>query len=354
MAIKYKWLAEQLRKQVYESMEKGITQLPTEQELGYRYRVSRQTVRQSLALLQQEGLIVRKQGSGSHITGLSSENNVIGILIADDQDAHYAALLEDLRQTLSQRGFSTNVYLTRNRTQTERAILSALKELPPRGLLVEGVRSALPNPNLDLYRQLGAMGIPTVFLSGYYAALSQTPCIKDDNAAGSALLTQYLLEQGYREIGGVFKFDDLQGAERYQGFMEAMHSHGITVADEQICWYSTEDLEALPTSTDYISSAAQTRLLSCTAIVCHDDEIAYRLSKIMPAQTMASCENTYANAGTLLPFATLKRRPHELGTAAAQAIIDRLKGLAVSTREMPLELSAPRIAPIPLSPSGTP
>lgn len=348
MALKYRWLAEQLRKQVYESMEKGITRLPTEQELCYRYRVSRQTVRQSLSLLQQEGLIVRRQGSGSHITGLASENNVIGVLIADDQDAHYAALLEDLRQTLSQKGFSINVYLTRNRTHTERAILSALKELPPRGLLVEGVRSALPNPNLDLYRQLRAMGIPMVFLSSYYAALSQTPCVKDDNIAGSALLTQYLLEQGYREIGGVFKFDDTRGTERYQGFMEAMHSHGIIISDEQICWYCTEDLEQLPTSTDYISSAAQLRLRNCAAIVCHDDEIAYRLSKIMPAQTMVSCENTYTNAGTLLPFATLRRYPHELGAAAAQAIIDRLKGLAVSIRELPMELSAPRTAQGPM------
>lgn len=103
MAIKYKWLAQQLRKRVYENMEKGITMLPSEQELCYQYRVSRQTVRQSLSLLQQEGLIVRKQGSGSHITGLASENNVIGILITDDQDAHYADLLGDLRQSLTQK-----------------------------------------------------------------------------------------------------------------------------------------------------------------------------------------------------------------------------------------------------------
>ncbi|MCM1118770.1 MAG: GntR family transcriptional regulator [bacterium] len=354
MAIKYKWLAEQLRKQVYDNMEKGVTLLPTEQELCYQYRVSRQTVRQALSLLQQEGLIVRRQGSGSHITGLSSENNVIGILIADDQDSHYAALLNNLRQALAQKGLSTDVYLTHNRTHMEREILSTLRERPPRGLLVEGVKSALPNPNLNLYRQLRAMGIPIVFLLSYYTALPQIPCIKDDNAAGSALLTQYLLEQGHKTIGGVFRFDNVQGTERYQGYMKAMQGRGITVPDEQVCWYCAQELEQLPTSADYISSLLQTRLQNCSAIICHDDEIAYRLSKIMPVQTIASCENTYANASTLLPFATLRRRPHELGTAAAQAITDRLKGLAVSTRELPLELSAPRTALIPLSPSGIP
>lgn len=341
MAIKYKWLAEQLRKKVSENMEKGITRLPSEQELCYRYRVSRQTVRQSLSLLQQEGLIVKKQGSGSYITGLTSENNVIGVLVADDQDAHYAALLGDIRQTLSEMGFSTNVYLTRNRTHTERAILSALKDSPPRGLIVEGVKSALPNPNLDLYRQLNSLGIPMVFLSAYYAAFYQQPYIKEDNVAGSALLTRHLLEQGHREIGGIFKSDDMQGVERYRGFMEAMQECGITVPDERICWYCTEDSESFsaPVSSDFLSHMAQVRLQGCTAVVCHNDEIAYLLSRISQIPAIASCDNTYANAGNLLPFTTLKRRPHELGNAAAQAITDRLKGLAVPSRELSWELA---------------
>lgn len=341
MAIKYKWLAEQLRKRVYENMEKGVTRLPTEQELCYRYRVSRQTVRQSLSLLEQEGLIVRRQGSGSYITGLTSGNNVISVLIANDQDAHYAALLSDLRQALSLRGFSSGVYLTNNRTHTERAILSALKDSPPRGLIVEGVKSALPNPNLDLYRQLKSMRIPMVFLSGCYAAFSQEPCVKEDNAAGSALLTRHLLEQGHREIGGIFKVDDMQGIERYQGFMEAMQEYGITVPDERICWYCAEEPESFAesASSDFLSYMAQTRLRGCTAVICHNDEVAYRIFGTLRTPAIASCENTYANAGNLLPFTTLKRRPHELADAAAQAITDRLKGLAVPSRELAWELA---------------
>lgn len=338
MAIKYKWLAEQLRKKVYENMEKGVTKLPSEQELCYQYRVSRQTVRQSLSLLEQEGLIMRRQGSGSHITGLASGNNVIGVLIANDQDAHYAALLGDLRQALTQRGFSTDVYLTGNRTHTERAILSGLKDAPPRGLIVEGVKSALPNPNLDLYRQLKSMGVPMVFLSGCHAAFSQEPCVKEDNIAGSALLTRHLLEQGHSEIGGIFKVDDLQGIERYQGFVETMQEYGITVHDERICWYCTEDWEAFPASYDFLSHDAPARLQGCTAVICHNDEIAYRIFGTLPTLAIASCENTYANAGKLLPFTTLKRRPHELGNAAAQAITDRLKGLTVSSRALAWEL----------------
>lgn len=48
MAIKYKWLVEQLREIISDSIQKGINKLPTEQELAARYRVSRQTVRSGL------------------------------------------------------------------------------------------------------------------------------------------------------------------------------------------------------------------------------------------------------------------------------------------------------------------
>ena len=40
MAIKYKWLVEQLREIISDSIQKGINKLPTEQELAGRYRVS--------------------------------------------------------------------------------------------------------------------------------------------------------------------------------------------------------------------------------------------------------------------------------------------------------------------------
>ena len=85
MAIKYKWLAGHLKEMIRLNIEKGIEKLPTEQELCERFRVSRQTVRLSLSLLEDEGLIVKKRGSGSFITGLLSEpeNNVIGILVSD-------------------------------------------------------------------------------------------------------------------------------------------------------------------------------------------------------------------------------------------------------------------------------
>ena len=67
--MKYKWLAGQLRRELLENGGKKGYKLPTELELARRYQLSRQTVRRALQLLEEEGLILRRQGSGAYATG---------------------------------------------------------------------------------------------------------------------------------------------------------------------------------------------------------------------------------------------------------------------------------------------
>ena len=62
MAIKYKWLAGRLREQLPDYTANGIHRLPTEAAISQRYKVSRQTVRQALSVLEQEGLIEKTAG----------------------------------------------------------------------------------------------------------------------------------------------------------------------------------------------------------------------------------------------------------------------------------------------------
>lgn len=50
MAIKYKWLAARLREQLPDYATQSRHRLPTEAELAAHYQVSRQTVRQALAV----------------------------------------------------------------------------------------------------------------------------------------------------------------------------------------------------------------------------------------------------------------------------------------------------------------
>ncbi len=351
MAIKYKWLAQHLETLIQKNIGRGIHKLPTEQELARNYHVSRQTVRMALSLLEQKGLISRRQGSGSYITGLTADphENIIGILISSDQDYLYPGVLSDIRNTLSENGFSTQIFITDNCVQKERDILEQLLKDPLRGIIVEGCKSALPNPNLDLYRKLMKRKCQIVFLYNYYPALEGCLYVKDDNVQGSSLLVQHLVSQGHRAIGGIFKTDDMQGPERYQGFVETLRSLGLPFPDQQVCWYDSRRLDKLlhEKDTRFLKEMIRESLSPCSAVVCFNDVIAYYLIeelllagyRLPGDMAVAAFDNTYLSNSNILTVTTLSHKPHEMGRKAAQAILKKLNGLPVSPEEAHWELN---------------
>ena len=379
MAIKYKWLVEQLREIISDSIQNGINKLPTEQELAVRYRVSRQTVRAALAVLEDEREIRRIKGSGAYITGLSSleDRNIVGILIPDEQQYEYPALINDIRIALAADGFSCKVYPTHNHVDQERQILQFLLKSPLRALIVEPVKSALPSPNTELYQRLIQRGTFILFLGCAYPQLSQIPVIYEDNLYGAGLLVQSLVEKGHSSIAGIFQMDDQRGHERYQGFLDAMQNQGLTVPDRNICWYTTQELDDFRQSRDisFLKKFLERITPDYTAFICEDDFIAWLLweelslgqeKRIAPyAPLSSSLQNTgfkaasaghsfettialaafntsYLTTSGLLRATTLTHQTHQPGTLAAQMSINKLKGLPVSSQEVPWQLSLPK------------
>ena len=109
MIPKYQRIADRLRVQLTGETRIRMTKLPTEKELCSLYGVSRQTVRQALQLLETEGLIERRQGSGAYATGLhpDASHNQIAILLPTDSDYTYARLRNDLQVPLVKEGFAS-------------------------------------------------------------------------------------------------------------------------------------------------------------------------------------------------------------------------------------------------------
>ena len=385
MAIKYKWLIEQLREIISDSIQKGINKLPTEQELAVRYRVSRQTVRAALAVLEDEREIRRIKGSGAYITGLSSleDRNIVGILIPDEQQYEYPALINDIRVTLAAEGFSCKVYPTHNHVDLERQILQFLLKSPLRALIVEPVKSALPSPNTELYQKLIQKGTSILFLGCAYPQLSQIPVIYEDNLYGAGLLVQSLVEKGHSSIAGIFQMDDQRGHERYHGFLDAMQNQGLTVPDRNICWYTTQELDDFRQSRDisFLKKFLERITPDCTAFICEDDFIAWLLWEELslgntlalkrekriathaplssslqntgftaasaihsfePTIALAAFNTSYLTTSGLLRATTLTHSAHQPGTLAAQMSISKLKGLPVSSQEVPWQLSLPK------------
>lgn len=348
MAIKYKQIALEIKESI-EHHDYSTEKLPTEAALMKQYKVSRQTIREALAALEKEGLVRRVQGSGTFLTGLSSSlaKNLIAVFLPSLQEYIYPALIQDLRLQFEARGFSIQAYETLNNPAIERELLSELLKNPPGGLLLEGCKSALPSPNLDLLEALEEKGCPLVFLFNRYTSMDTT-YVMDDNVQGSGLLIRHLTSLGHTAIAGIFQADDLQGLERYQGFMEGLRDVGLPLPSEQICWYRTEDAAHLlfPSSSQSFDDYLMEHIKGCTAVVCYNDLLAHHLAKFLHRQgyqipeeiAITSFDNSYLSYSDELYLTSLYHKQKEISSLACQAMLQRIIGLKVPSYRVPWKL----------------
>ena len=80
------------------------------------------------------------------------------------------------------------------------------------------------------YQELKERGIPILFFNSRYPDL-ELPCVSMNDEQVGKKAVEYLIKNGHRNIGGVFKSDDGQGHLRYKGFLSGMLGAGIKVKD---------------------------------------------------------------------------------------------------------------------------
>lgn len=354
MASKYKTLADILRKELNQFIQKGIYRLPTEQQLMQQYQVSRQTVRQSLSLLVKEGLIEKRQGSGTYLTQnpltSTAASRNIAILTPFAHNYTFPATLWDIQSVFSLGGYQSQVFSTENCFSHERAILENLLEHPVRGILAEGTRTAFPNPNTDLYRKLQSNGTSILFLSSSPNTLSDLPCIRADDYSGGYLLTRHLLQEGHTKIGGIFRYDDLSGHQRFHGCVCALRDYGIKFDDHAFLWYDATSCGPLsePISTAALQAFLQTQLTDCSAVICQSDEITYflirelqRFSISVPHRiSVAGFGNSYFNGLSPVPITTASHGDLRLWSIGARGLLQLIEGKKFVPEPLPWKITS--------------
>lgn len=348
MALKYKEIAQALRQQIGTGQYPPGSLLPTEQQLCTRYTASRQTIRAALQCLVDEGLIQRRQGSGSRVRSHrelpAPPQRNIAIITTNITDYIFPTVLREAEAVLSANSCATLLYATSNQVAQERRILQDLlakKNID--GLLVEGTKTALHNPNLDLYRKFQARGIPFVFFHGGYRDLEGAVAILDDNYNGGRMLVEYLAQKGHRRIAGLFKNDDIQGHQRYAGFIDAMRDLQLPLEDQNIFWYSTEYKDLLSGHGALWSNAIAPVLKDCTAVVCYNDQMANNLVEFLLSQNVripedmavVSFDNSFYSTLSSRRITSLSHGEHNVGRTAAQALIRLLDGEQVVSQSVP-------------------
>lgn len=283
--FKYLVLADTLRSQIENGIYKENERFPSENELAQHFNASRDTVRKAIAKLEEDGLVYKIKGSGTYpklkktttlqITPTKSTD--IGIMMNDINTYIFPSIIKGITGVLNERGYNASIHLTNNCISQERRILENFLNGDFAGLIIEPTKGALPQLNADLYQELASKK-PTVIIHGRlkHDHLSN---INMGNEPGAYELTKTLIEKGYRQIAIICKSDEQSGPDRYLGFVRAYQDAGIPIPDNNIHWFSSEEMPNI--FSDPVRPTILKMLSSCSAILCHDDRLAVFLKKYL-------------------------------------------------------------------------
>ncbi len=274
---KYLQLASLLRERIQNGELKPGEKMSSENELTALYGFSRQTVRHALSILEEEGLLARRRGSGTYVSDnrrAALENKTRIAVISTYVDSYiFPKTIQGIENHLFERGYSVQIAFTSNLLERERVVLEdIISRNDAAGIIMEATKSGLPNPNLPLIETLMGLGIPILFINSYYRQLPLPHVTLNDRLAAERAV-EYLAAAGHRRIGALMKFDDGQGYLRYEGYLNACRRLGIPAGDHGTMWLDTEGEKNF---TDYRAGILRT-FRDCTAIFCYNDKLAFLL-----------------------------------------------------------------------------
>lgn len=258
----------------------------SEHELSSMFQLSRQTIRHAIGLLEEKGIVIRVKGSGTYINSvlgndLSARKRVAVVTTYVDSYI-FPRTIQGIERELSNYGYAVQISFTNNMVERERSILKELiQKNDVSGIIMEPIKSALPNPNLDLYQEIKKLHIPILFINSYYKELN-LPHVSLNDILVAKKATNYLIHAGHKKIGAILKSDDGQGHLRYCGYFQAMKEAKLPIEDACVIWIDTYDMKNLHQMKDYIIG----RLSSCTACFCYNDQVAYDLIDMLKANNI--------------------------------------------------------------------
>ncbi len=339
---KYQDVADVLRREIAAGRYPLETALPTEAELGQRFAVSRQTIRQAILELENDGLVYRRQGSGTYTTHRPRRRVgecTVGVITTYITDYIFPSIVRGIESALSAADCVMTLSATYNRPAQERVLLQRVLQAPVDGLMIEGTRTALPSPNLDLYEKLRERNIPFVVLNGCYPELKNTVSVTMNDKAGGRMAAEYLMANGCRSLGGIFKRDDIQGRRRCEGFVQALAEHQVELTEDALCWFDTDSKR-----TFWREAAARAVLRRAgrelDGFVCYNDEIAMALLDELSALglrvpedvSVVSFDNSAYSAVCHPKLTTLNHAKESFGQQAAELLLELMQGRHAASR----------------------
>ena len=344
---KYLEIVEALRHEIRSGHYGVGARLPSEAELTRKFAVSRMTVVKAMQQLRQEGVLVRRAGSGSYAATPASEpgGKIFGLLIPDlGQTEIFEPICRGMMRSPSVKGHSLSWGHTVAAGQPPEVEAEQLcrqyVEQAVAGVFFAPLefRSSRADVNGRLLASLAKANIPVVLLDRdivTFPKRSTYDLIRLDNRRAGFILTEHLIRQGATRIAFFARFRSANSAEtvedRIVGYRQALYAHGLPM---------TRDLLLLGQAADSSFVEAGLKTSGADAILCANDITAANLMQTLLALgvripedvRIAGVDDVKYASFLPIPLTTYHQPCDELGAAAMSAMLDRINTPQLPTR----------------------
>jgi len=225
-----------LKKKIQEGVYVSGQKLPYERELCDLYGVKRVTIRKSLELLAQDGLIVKHMGLGSFVaeksepvqlSGAEASSTILFIMRRNENDIYHntsscnTRIFFETEQVCRRHGYLLSYVGLDEQT----SIADIVRDHPVAGVFL------VSSYHEHTIEELKKLGIPTVLLNHYDANMLS---VMPDNLGMVMQVIDHLAEMKHRRIAYIDGMPDSSNAmERRYAFRLSMYLHNLPV-DEQL------------------------------------------------------------------------------------------------------------------------
>lgn len=335
---KYRQIVDSLRTAITTGQYRHGGRLPSEAELVRRFGVSRMTAVKAVQQLQQEGLLVRRAGSGTYAADVPrGQKAVFGLIIPDlGQTEIFEPICKGMTGAptgTGGQGWSLAWGHTATGTmhkdmeseqlcqqyidQQVSGVFFAPLEFGPRRDLV----------NRRILKALKTARIPVVLLDRCvleFPARCEHDIVGLDNRRAGYMMAEHLIQAGATRIGFFAREGSAETVDdRIAGCREALFAHGMALPTSRV-------VRAEPSDTTAIATALERERFD--ALLCANDYTAARLMRslhtlgVRVPRDLRIAGFDDVNYAELLPvpLTTLHQPCLQIGAAAVATMLDRI------------------------------
>jgi len=305
--------------------------LPSEFELCELYHISRGTVRQVLARLEEEKLVRRERGRGTFVTRPTTQkpangmgNHSIAFIVPYVRDSFVSTILLGLESIARANGYVVVFSHVENDLEKQELALRQAIQQEISGIILYPVNSKDTTPTL---LDLAQKDFPLLLVDRYIRGL-YTDFVASDNFGGGLLATRHLLRLGHRRIAFLsWKEPATSKEHRKVGYRQALIEAGIPLNPDlewEVIGYPDIDQGALA------EQMAQPE--RPTAIFAANDQLAIAVQRVartlklnIPQDlALVGFDNLEISAQLDIPLTTVAQAAFDLGKVAGKLVMQKI------------------------------